>query len=70
MFSSGSADKAKPAPGHMPTDAIKCQGCGQVGTIDTGGEDEFGQHRRHGFYLHERGTTQVVACRKCQQIQG
>ena len=57
----------------MPPDGkaqtIKCQGCGQVGTIAIDSPDEIGARHRHGFYLHEHGGAHVVACCKCQQIQ-
>lgn len=75
MFSSGSPDKSKRVceENRMPPDGkaqmITCQGCGQVGTIDIDSSAFGGRHRRHGFYLHERGNAQVVACCKCQQIQ-
>jgi hypothetical protein len=76
MFSSGSPDKSKRAAmgNRMPPDGkaqtITCQGCGQVGAIEADAKGEpGGHHRRHGFYLHERGTALVVACCKCQQIQ-
>ena len=70
MFSPASSGKSKLAPTGkaMPPDGktqtIKCQGCGQVGMIETDGH-----HRRHGFYLHERSGSHVVACCKCQPIQ-
>lgn len=81
LFSRGSSAgtnsvfERKTPPGDVMSDdkaqAIKCRGCGQVGTIAANPPDAFGgRQRRYGFYLHgTRDGIQVLACCKCQQIQ-